>query len=184
MSRYVVYATAIILLVFSAPNQAQAQNQDKHGWEIYGGIGPSVIRDEDGSETFRGTSFGFLFGGGFRFSENFALGIHGISLGEANDTIGGVDTEIEVDAVGFSARLIFPLSEKTEAYGILGGIIYDADVSPGGGFSIFGEDGWELGAGLDFATSDNLSLRLEGRYFNGQADESGGLVTFGFGYRF
>lgn len=183
MSRFLVCVTATVILVFSV--SAKAQGQDKTGWEIYAGIGPSVIRDEDGTETFRGTSFGFIFGGGYRFSENFALGIHGISLGEAEDTIASVDTEIEVDAFGISARLIFPMTEKVEAYGILGGIVYDADVTPGGGsFSIFGEDAWELGAGLDFATSENLSLRIEGRYFNGQADESGGLLSFGFGYRF
>jgi opacity protein-like surface antigen len=183
MSRFLVCVTATVLLVFSV--SAEAQGQEKKGWEIYGGIGPSVIRDEDGTETFRGTSFGFIFGGGYRFSENFALGFHGISLGTAEDTIAAVDTEIEVDAFGLSARLIFPMTEKVEAYGILGGIVYDADVRPGGGsFSIFGEDAWELGAGLDFATSENLSLRVEGRYFNGQADESGALLSFGFGYRF
>lgn len=185
MSRIFIYSAIVVLLVLSAPNQAAAQNQDKRGWEIYGGVGPSIIRDEDGTETFRGSSFGFIFGGGYRFSDNFALGFHGISLGEAEDTIASVDTEIEVDAFGISARLIFPMTEKVEAYGILGGMVYDADVTPGGGsFSIFGEDAWELGAGLDFATSENLSLRVEGRYFNGQADESGGLLTFGFGYRF
>lgn len=177
-----IFAGVLAVLFFAISHPALAQV--KSGWEIHGGIGPSVIRDEDGTETFRGTGFGFIFGGEYRFTDHFALGLNVLSLGSADDTIGGVETEIEVDAIGFTGRIIFPLGERVEGYGLIGSIVYDADVNPGGGFRIFGEDAWEFGAGIDIPTSEQFSLRVDGRYFNGTRDESGGLLTFGFSYRF
>ncbi|MFQ5610388.1 MAG: hypothetical protein ACE5F8_08995 [Woeseiaceae bacterium] len=39
-----------------------ANSQDRQGFSINAGIGASVIRDEDGAETFRDEGFGWTLG--------------------------------------------------------------------------------------------------------------------------
>lgn len=155
---------------------------DRTGWAMSGGVGPTYLRDKDGDETFKGNDWGFILGVEYRFIPSFALGINIFNLGTANDTFGGVDTEIQVDGIDIAARIILPVSEKAELFGLIGRASYYADVDPG--FSNFGEDAWEFGAGIDIDTSEDFSIRIEGRYFDGPRDESGGLATIGFSYRF
>lgn len=179
MYRSIAVVAVVALLAIASPAHAQ----DKSGWEIHGGIGPTVIRDEDGTETFRGSSFGFVFGGGYRFNDHFALNLNFLSLGEGEDTIATVPTTIDVDGFGITGRIIFPLTEKTELFGLIGNIAYNADVDPGAS-TLFSSEAWEFGGGVDFATSENFALRIEGRYYNGRRDETGGIATFGFAWRF
>ena len=175
-------AAMLFVALLAVSNTAHAQ--DKSGWEIHGGIGPTVIRDEDGSETFRGSSFGFVFGGGYRFNDHFALSLNIMSLGEGDDTIASVPTTIDVRAIGLSGRIILPVSEKVEIFGLIGNISYNADVDPGCCSNPFGSEAWEFGGGVDFATSENFSIRIAGRYYQGRRDETGGIATAGFSWRF
>jgi OOP family OmpA-OmpF porin len=172
-------AVALILLLATL----SANAQERTGFAVHGGIGASQIKDRDGSETFQGNGFGYFFGIEYRFVPRFALGLDAFDLGSASDTVGSVDTEIEARGIDLFARLVFPLNDAVEVYGRVGRVVYQSAVSPGFGGNPFGEDGVSLGAGVDIGR-DQLSFRLEGRYFDGAHDESGALLTAGLSYRF
>lgn len=157
---------------------------DRTGFSVSLGIGTSVIRDEDGSETFRGSDFAYSFAGEYRFDRRFALGMNLFDLGTARDVIDGVDTEIEAAGFDLFIRIPWQLGAKTEVYALLGTVVYQADIRPGGSTGLFGESAWMAGVGFDFLRSEALAVRAEGRFFNGPRDESGGLLTLGFSYRF
>ncbi len=174
----------LALLLALAPVGAGAQAPDRSGFAVHGGIGSSVVRDEDGTETFRGTAFAFSLGVEYRFTDLFALTFGTFNLGKPTDTLSGVDTQIDVRGIELLARFYFPVSERTEAYALLGSANYYVDIEPGGNNGLFGEDAWEIGGGLDIYTEESFSWRLEGRFFNGPRDESAGLLTIGLNYRF
>ena len=178
--RYVFVPLALILFL----STAEAQESDRSGWAFNAGIGGAIVRDEDGSETFRGNSFAYKAGIEYRMQNSFAIGFNYFDLGKANDTVGGVDTDISVDGIDFHLRFIFTEGQKTEFYALVGSAIYDADVSTGGSFSLFGEGAWEIGGGVDFHTSERTAIRFEARFLNGERDESGGFATIGFNFRF
>ncbi|RWB66940.1 MAG: porin family protein [Mesorhizobium sp.] len=81
---------------------------------------------------------------------------------------------------------------------IAGGVAFgDIDVSSNGGGSSFGDTftGWTIGAGLDYAMTDNLLLRAEYRYtdfgsesfgdpVNADVDLKTNEVRFGIAYKF
>lgn len=177
--KIIVLSSTLLSTVVIAQDAA-----DRRGFAINGGIGASVIRDEDGTETFRGNAFGFNLGFEYRFTQNFALGLGTFNLGEASDTIDSIDTNIDVRGIDILARFYIPMSEKVELFALVGGANYYVDLEPGGTNGLFGDDAWELGGGVDFITDEDFSIRFEGRFFNGTRDESAGLVTVGFSYRF
>ena len=182
--RYVFVPLALILALTLFSGAAEAQEDDRSGWAFNAGIGGAIVRDEDGSETFRGSSFAYNAGIEYRMRNNIAIGFSYYDFGTANDTVGGVDTDITVDGIDFNLRFIFAPGQKTEYFALVGTAIYDADVSTGGSFSLFGDGAWELGGGMDYHTSERSAIRLQLRYLNGDRDESGGFATIGFNFRF
>lgn len=185
MRNWPAMLTAILSVMISG--NVAAQTGDRSGWSISAGIGASQISDEDGSETFDGNAFGFAAEVEYRFTENFALGFGGFSLGRAEDRFNSVITEIEVRGWDLFGRVIFPVSETAEIYGRLGASNYYVDIDPGSvSFvdALFGSDATELGLGIDFARTEKMAIRIEGRYFNGGSDETGGLLLVGFNYLF
>lgn len=179
--RYVRLLVAVVLALAVAAPVAHAQ--DRTGFAVHGGIGGSLIKDRDDAATFEGNDLGWLFGVEYRFVPRFALGVELFSLGSAEDSVGDIDVTIDAGGLDVFGRLIFPVTQAVEVYGLAGVILYDADVTPGTTIDIFGKDGTALGAGVDIG-SGNLSLRVEGRYFDGTHEESGGLLTAGLSYRF
>lgn len=173
-------AASLVILLLAMPVPAQ----DRGGFAFSGGLGTSLIRDEDGAETFQGSSFAYTFGIEYRFKSRFALGFDIFDLGTADDTIQNVDTEIDVRGAEFTLRHYFGASERVEPFLMLGAAVYSADVDPGGNTGLFGEDAWMIGGGLDVYTGAAFAWRLEGRFFNGPRDESAGLITAGFIIRF
>ena len=155
---------------------------EKSGWAMSLGVGPSLIRDRDSNGTFEGDGIGYNWGPEYRFSKNWALGVDLFSLGRAHDTVNSVATTIDVGGIELRGRYILPISETIEFYGRLGFAGYFADVSPGS--QNLGEDAVTFGLGLDFDYGNNWSFRMDGRYFQGPRDESGALLTAGFNYRF
>ena len=177
-------ASAVMLLLAASP---PAGAGDKTGWGISGGVGASTIRDKDGSDTFQGSGLGLAIDVEYRFTANLALGVGGFSLGRAEDNFGGVDTEIQVGGYDVFGRIIYPVSDTVDVFGRVGGAVYFVDIDPGGVSltdALFGQDAFELGFGVDFGRKEHLALRLEGRFYNGGADESGALLLFGFNYLF
>ncbi len=178
--RYVLAPLALILLM----GVAEAQQTDRSGWAFNAGIGGGIIRDEDGSETFRGNSFAYKAGIEYRFRNSVAIGFNYFDLGKASDTVSGVDTDISVDGVDFHLRFVFTPGKTTEYYALVGSAVYDADISTANTFSLFGDGAWEIGGGIDFHTSEQAAIRFEARFLNGDRDESGGFATLGFNFRF
>ena len=173
----------LIALLFAViPFNAEAQ--DKTGWGLSAGIGYAQVKDVDRSDTFEGSDFGYSFEGEYRFTPYFAAGAGIFNLGTAEDVFEGIDAELSVAGGGVFARAIYPVSETADLYARLGGVIYSADLDPGGIPNLFGEDALELGLGADFGGGNNLSFRIEGRYFKSERDETGSLLTVGLSYRF
>ena len=180
LARYAFVPLALILIT----SAAEAQENDRSGWAINAGIGGAIVRDEDGAETFRGSSFAYNTGIEYRMKNSIAIGFSYFDLGKANDTVSGVDTDITVDGVDFHLRFILAPGAKTEYYALIGSAVYDADVSTGGSFSLFGDGAWEIGGGMDYHVSEQTAIRFQARFLNGERDESGGFATIGFNFRF
>ena len=173
------------MLVIGATLPVHAQ--DRSGWAVSAGIGPSRIKDQDEGDRFSGAGFGTALEVEYRLSPNVALGLGGFSLGRAEDSFGGVETEIEVRGFELFGRVIYPVSDSFEIYGRVGSATYFVDIDPGTvslDDALFGEDAVELGFGIDFGRNEKMAFRLEGRYLNGGSDETGALMFFGFNYLF
>ena len=178
--RYAFVPLVLVLLI----GTAEAQEADRSGWAFNAGIGGAIVRDEDGTETFRGNSFAYNAGIEYRMRNSIAIGFSYFDLGTANDTVGGVDTDINVDGVDFHLRFILAPGGKTEFYALVGSAVYDADVSTGVSFNLFGDGAWELGGGMDYHMSERTAVRFQARFLNGERDESGGFATVGLSFRF
>lgn len=53
----------------------------------------------------------------YRFTPNLALGFGDFSLGRADDSFGGVETEINVRGFELFGRVIYPVSKSIEDFG-------------------------------------------------------------------
>ena len=177
-------STILAIFLLSSSVTPSANAQDRTGFAINAEVGSSFINDTDGNDEFRGTSFGGIFGVEYRFIPQFALGVNFFTLGTADDDFDGTNTEIQVKGFDLVGRLILPVSEKAELFGLIGGASYFADLEPGGSNGFDGDSAWEFGAGLDYDTTPDFSIRLVGRYIRGPRDENGGLITVGMSYRF
>ena len=176
----------IAVIVFLGPTFPAHAQSDRTGWGVSAGIGSSRIMDKDGADEFSGAGFGMAAEFEYRFSPNIALGLGGFSLGRADDSFGGVDTEIEVRGFSLFGRVILPISDSFDIYGRVGSATYFVAIDPGSVSldDLFGEDAVELGVGVDIGRKESLAFRLEGRYFNGGSDETGTLLLVGFNYLF
>ena len=177
-----IFVSIVFLLGAALPVLAQ----DRTGWGVSAGIGASRIKDIDGADRFSGAGFGLAAEVEYRFSPHIALGLGAFSLGRAEDSFGGVDTEIEVRGFELFGRVIYPVSDAFELYGRVGSATYFVDIDPGTVSldDLFGEDAVELGFGIDFGRKEKTAFRLEGRYLNGGSDETGALMFFGFNHLF
>lgn len=177
----------IAILVFPLFVGEIARAADQTGWSISATVGASQIRDEDGSDVFRGNGLGLSAEIEYRFTPNFALGVGGFSLGTADDTFNSVDTEIQVRGYNVFGRLIHPVSDSIDVFARVGAASYFVDVDPGNVSildTLFGRDAVEFGLGVDFGRQNQLAFRLETRFFNGGRDETGILLMFGVNYLF
>ncbi len=179
---FALLVIAVLVICTAFPVQAQ----DRTGWAVSAGIGASRIKDQDGADRFSGAAFGTAAEAEYRFSPNVSLGLGGFSLGRAEDSLGGVDTEIQVRGFTLFGRAILPVSDTVELYGRFGAATYFVDIDPGSVsfVDIFGEDAVELGFGIDFGRKEKMAFRIEGRYLNGGKDETGALMLVGFNYLF
>ena len=182
-ARLSLVATVVFLLGATLPVHAQ----DRTGWGVSAGLGPSRIKDKDGADEFSGAGFGLAADVEYRFSPHIALGLGIFSLGRAEDSFGGEDTEIQVRGWELFGRAILPVSDSVEIYGRVGGAVYYVDIDPGSVSleeALFGEDAVEVGIGVDFGRKEKMAFRLEGRFLNGGMDETGGALFVGFNYLF
>jgi OOP family OmpA-OmpF porin len=160
----------------------------RKGGYIGGSIGQSAYVEEDviGSEDFEGTDVGWKIFGGYRFSRYLGVDLGYYDLGTPDDTIAGIDTEIELTGWNLSAVGTLPLG-RFEFFGRLGLFSWDADAkatmgSLSGSASDSGTDG-SAGIGGSWAVTKKVRIRGE---LEGFAIEDAGasLLSFGVDYRF
>ena len=181
--RYTFMVVLIGLFLATIPAHAQ----DRTGWAVSAGIGASRIKDKDGADEFSGAAFGTTLEVEYRAVPHLAFGLSGFSLGRAEDSFGGVDTEIEARGWEFFGRVIRPVSDTLEIYGRIGAGTYFVDIDPGSvSFedAILGSGFVDFGGGIDFGRKEKLAFRLEARYLLGEKDETGALMLLGFNYLF
>jgi OOP family OmpA-OmpF porin len=160
----------------------------KKGPYVGGSIGQSAYVEEDviGSEDFEGTDVGWKIFGGYRFSRYLGVDLGYYDLGTPEDTVGGIDAEIELTGWNLSAVGVLPLG-RFELFGRLGLFAWDGEAkattgSFSGASSDSGTDG-SAGIGGTWAVTKKVRIRGE---LEGFAIEDAGasLLSFGVGFRF
>jgi hypothetical protein len=185
MTKHVIAIVSIIGIFLTASTTGHAA--DRKGWGITAALGATRIKDKDGVETFSGSASGYSAAVEYRFTQYFALGFGGFSLGKATDTFNSVETQIEVRGYNIFVRAIYPVSHKVDVFAHIGSANYFVDIDPGSQSftdALFGKEATEFGLGIDFARREKLAFRFEGRYFDGGRDETGSLLMVGFNYLF
>ncbi len=134
---------------------------------VGGGIGQSYIEQDNvlANEDFEGDDFAYKAFAEYRFHKNFASEFAYLNLGEPDDDIVGVDTEIEAYAIAMYLVGILPLAEKFEVFGKLGAAYWDAKAKA----SFMGlsaredEDGTDIayGLGATYKITDKYAARAE-----------------------
>jgi OOP family OmpA-OmpF porin len=117
-------------------------------------VGENTIEEDNvfAGENFDDSDTGFKGFGGYQFHKNFAVEANYTIFGDTEDTIAGIDTEVEFNTFGISMVGIAPITERIDLFGKLGFAYWDAEVKA------FGlsddEDGTDLayGLGLDLTS--------------------------------
>lgn len=177
-------AVGMTLGVVALGAMANESYVTKKGGYVGGSIGESAYVEEDvlGSEDFEGTSFGWKIFGGYRFSRYLGVDLGYYDLGTPDDTIGGIDAEIELTGWNLSAVGVLPLG-RFELFGRLGLFSWDGEAKVGSAkASDSGTDG-SGGIGGSWAVTKKIRIRGE---LEGFAIEDAGasLLSFGVDYRF
>lgn len=185
------------------------------GWYLGGNLGRSMATIDDAkisnslsaagftSNTIsdRNRSTGYKFYGGYQLNPNFALEASYFDLGKFGYTAstvppGALNADIQLRGLALDALGMFPFSERFSVFGRLGlnyaqardsfsggGLVGIVNPSPGKN-----QINYKFGAGLMFALSETLALRLEGeRYRVNDAIGNKGkvdLLSLGLVYRF
>lgn len=168
------------------------------GGQVGYGWGKSTFTDPNFSASLKPDGFlgGLYAGYNFAVSENVILGIDGdITYNNLKD---GTSEDLGGIFVGADSKLRWSGAVRARAgYAIdrflpyiAGGIAFGS-VKNSGFIDLFGDNfyaaqsktltGWTIGAGVDYAATDNLILRVEYRYTDyGRKDFSGSNELFSF----
>lgn len=115
------------------------------------------------SEDFDGGIFGAFVGYNWQFSNGFVAGIEGdVDYNWNEETLGGVD--IGTDWSGSVRARVGYAFDRALIYAAGGWTVTNAYVDGGGVDEDETFNGWTIGAGLDYAVTDNIFGRLEYRY--------------------
>ncbi len=156
-----------------------------YGW----GDGDAIV---GGSDSFDGWRFGGFVGYNWQFSNGFVAGLEGDVNYDWNENsyAGGVDI-----GTGFSGSVrgrVGYAMDRALIFAAGGWTATNASIDGGG----FDDDdtlhGWTLGAGLDYAFTDNVFGRIEYRYNDfGEGDLAGAdfnfdqhIINVGIGVKF
>ena len=166
----------LALLLATSPAMAEG---------FYGGAGLGLvnIEEEDLGESFKDSPFGWRIFGGYDFNENFALEGAYVSSGTAEDTVFGEDVEVEFSGFTVSAVGLLPLSDTMDLIAKAGFYTGEQEVTVQGFTLDEDDDGFTVGAGMRFRTSDQFVVRGELDWFDTDLD-SLWSVSVGFQYYF
>lgn len=149
----------------------------------------AAVGNSDANVGFLDDDTGFKVAGGYSFSENWAVSLEYVDLGELDvdaSALGffGVNSSLEADGFNLSVIGILPVNDSFDLFAKVGAFNWDIEAkASSGGFSASeDEDGtdisWGLGAAYNF--SDNFSVTAEFQRFDIDEDEidliSGGVI--------
>lgn len=135
---------------------------------LYLGVGAGQfnieIQDIDLGQDFDSDDTALRVFGGWRFNPNFALELAYADLGTPNDTISGVDVNVELTGFAPYVVLTAPIG-LLELYTKLGYFFYDIEVTGSlGGISAsdsMSDEDFVYAVGLGAVLMDHLNLRFE-----------------------
>jgi OmpA-OmpF porin, OOP family len=157
--------SALALATLGFNNAAHADITDFDSPRIYTGIGfgqysfeyddrENDVEFDDDSQMLKGYV-------GSQFNEHFSLELAYQNFDEASD----IDNKAEVDGISLAARLAAPITDDFAVYAKGGWLEWDADVTqelPVGSVTTSRDGGDFLyGAGLEYAFTNNVQVRLE-----------------------
>ena len=166
----------IVAALFLATSPAMAQG-------FYGGVGFGLvnIEEEDLGESFKDSPFGWRILAGYDFNDNFAIEGSYIQSGKAEDTVFGENVEVELSAFTVSAVGLMPLSDATQLFGKIGFYTGEQEVTVQSQTLDDDNDGFTVGAGVRFHSSDRFAIRGEFDWFDTDLDS---LWSIGVGFQY
>jgi len=202
-------ASFLLFAAFANPLIAQTTTDYSTGWYIGGNVGISTANiDKDKiTQNFTNPSYsddeenlGYKLFGGYQFNKNFALEGGYFNLGKFNYSLatpsGTLNGDMKVKGLNLDAVAILPITEKFSAFARIGANYAQAKDSFSSTGTISMQDtnpkksdlNYKFGAGLQYAVTDALALRLEAERYrindavgnNGDID----LLSIGLIYKF
>jgi Opacity protein and related surface antigens len=146
---------------------------------LHGGYGwGDADIDGFGSGGFDGARFGAFAGYNWDLGSSIIVGVEGnLDYDWNDDSIGGADFETGVNG-GIRGRVGYAM-DRALIYAAGGWTATDASLDTGAGEESEVMHGWTIGAGVDYAFTDNMFGRLEYRYNDyGDSDIGGTNVDF------
>jgi OOP family OmpA-OmpF porin len=153
--------------------------------EVYGGFGIGYSTFSIDEIDFEAASFATRQFLGFRYGDYVGLEAGFIDFGTVDDRIGVqqglASLDYEVESSGFNLSLIgrYPLNDELAAFGKLGMIRWDSEVTLEDFPLSEKEDGTDLiwGLGLDFRGSGRFHIRVEAEFVDIEFADSWWVLT-------
>lgn len=166
----------ILLALLLATSPAMAEG-------FYGGAGIGLLQveEEELGESFKDNPFGWRILAGYDFNDKFAVEGSYIKSGKAEDTVFGEDVEVELSAFTVSAVGLLPLSDSMQLFGKVGFYTGEQEVTVLGSTLDEDDDGFTMGAGVRFRTSDQFVIRGDFDWFDTDLET---LWSIGIGFQY
>lgn len=202
-------ASFLLFAAFANPLMAQTTTDYSEGWYMGGNIGISTANIDKDKITQNLTNYsysddeqdlGYKLFGGYQFNKNFALEGGYFNLGKFDYSLstpnGSLDGNIKVKGLNLDAVAILPITEDFSAFARIGANYAQAKDAFGTTGSISMSDNspkkndlnYKFGAGLQYAVTDSLALRLEAERYriNDAVGNDGDIDLFSIGlmYKF
>jgi len=199
----------LLLATFANPLMAESTTDYSSGWYMGGNIGMSTanIDEEKITQNLINPSYsddesdlGYKLFGGYQFNKYFALEGGYFNLGKFDCSLstgtGTAEGSIKVMGVNLDAVALLPITEDFSAFARVGAIYAQSKDSFGSTGSITITDAspkesdlkYKFGAGLQYAMTDKLGLRLEAERYrvNDAVGNNGDINLFSIGltYKF
>jgi OOP family OmpA-OmpF porin len=150
------------------------------GFSVGASVGSSKITVDDSGIDFDGSDVGWKVFGKYMFNDNWGVEVGFVDLGNPDDTILGVDIDVEADGIDAFFIGSFPASESFDLFGKVGYLSWDAEISSPG-IPSESDDGSDLAFGIGgaFHTSDQFSILGEWEWFDIEDSDSVWMLSIG-----
>ena len=175
------YVLALAGLLFLVGTHANAETG------AYGGVsvGSSVGKETSEGMTFKGNDFAWAVWGGYMFSDNFGVEAGWADWGKPDDTLQGINAEI--DASGYQVVLlgVLPLNDNVDLLGKAGFAVWDSEYFIES-VSIGKDDGTDLalGIGARWNTESGIGIRAELEWYDIPDTDRAWLIMAGLQWNF